>query len=403
MALFRYEMILPAINGFFVETSVNKYFESVSRREVSFPDGTTATIGVSTLRMWLRNYRKDGFDGLKDKQRKDNGKHRSLNSTQKQEIYTLKEQRPKRTAVGIYNTLIKQGLINQSETSLSTVQRYIASIKPVIGAMTHEDMRAFEMEYVNDLWQIDTSHGPYLTINGEKLKTYIIAIVDDASRLIVGHGIFYNDNSINVQTVLKQAIEVYGVPKRLYTDNGTPYRNNQLTLICAQLGIGLKRAQVYHGNQKGKVERTFKSIKEGWMYDIDYKDFGSPEELNTSLAVYTREKNQTDHRSLDDTPWNRFEKDKEYIVYLKQDVINNAFLHSAKRKVAKDSTISLEKIIYEVPQGYMERNILIKYQHDLSEVFLIDGSDKIKIFEVDKVSNSKIRRNQPLLSDMEEQ
>ena len=128
MALFRYEMILPAINGFFVETSVNKYFESVSRREVSFPDGTTATIGVSTLRMWLRNYRKDGFDGLKDKQRKDNGKHRSLNSTQKQEIYTLKEQRPKRTAVGIYNTLIKQGLINQSETSLSTVQRYIASI-----------------------------------------------------------------------------------------------------------------------------------------------------------------------------------------------------------------------------------------------------------------------------------
>ena len=61
------------------------------------------------------------------------------------------------------------------------------------------------MENANDCWQADTSHGPYLTINGKKTLTYLIAIIDDASRLIVGARFYYNDNSYNLQDIFKSA------------------------------------------------------------------------------------------------------------------------------------------------------------------------------------------------------
>ena len=71
------------------------------------------------------------------------------------------------------------------------------------------------MPHSNDCWQADTSHGPYLTINGKKTLTYLIAIIDDASRFIVGAKFFFNDNSINLQDVFKSSIKKYGVPKKL--------------------------------------------------------------------------------------------------------------------------------------------------------------------------------------------
>lgn len=401
-ALLRYEMILPVINEDYPDVSANQYYERISKTEVLFPNGELKVIRPATLRMWHAKYRKYGFEGLKDKKRQDRGNHRALTEGQKNIIYNIKEKRPKRTALSIYEQLVSEGTIKINDTSLTTVQRYIAKIKPIIGALVQEDMRAFEMEFSNDLWQIDTSHGPFLTVGKQKLKTYIIAIVDDASRMIVGHNIFLADNSINVQKVLKDAILKYGVPKRLYTDNGTPYRNQQLEIICATLGIGLKRAQVYHGNQKGKVERTFKSIKEGWMYNINYNEFTTTEALNDSLEIFTNNKNHVNHASLKETPWDRYLKDKDLIRYHDVEFVNQSFLHTAVRKVGNDATIKLEKKVFEITQGYIGRKIDIKYQPDLSQVFHVDGIEYNQIYEVNKVENSKIKRNQPLLTNLED-
>lgn len=75
------------------------------------------------------------------------------------------------------------------------------------------------MEFANDCWQGDTSHGPVITIDGKKVQTYLIQLIDDASRLLVGYQFYLNDNAINFQAVLKQAIKIYGVPKKLFVDN----------------------------------------------------------------------------------------------------------------------------------------------------------------------------------------
>lgn len=398
LALFRYNLISPIIHNTFTDDSVEQYVLRMSLEERVFPCGKKAIVRPGTLKSWLNLYRKQGYEGLLPKSRSDKGNTRKLSSEIRHEIFERKQKRPKRTAKSIYDELIMSGMIQQHALSLTTVQRYVNSIRSQINSLHTEDMKAFEMEFANDLWQIDTSHGPILTEGKKKHQTYIIMIVDDASRLIMGYGIFLNDNALNVQIILKEAMRKYGIPKRIYTDNGGPYRNKQLEIICATLGVGLKRAAVYHGNQKGKVERNFKSVKEGWMYNIEYTDFSSIDAFNQSLGQYVSQKNQTEHRSIQTTPWLRFIKDQKYIRRLDAELIEKAFYYSVTRKVAQDATISLHTRVYETAQQFIGHTVEIKYLPDMSRVVIDNDTGWIEIKEVNKIENSRIKRNQPLLA-----
>ena len=53
---------------------------------------------------------------------------------------------------------------------------------------------------------------PALQIQMEKTPGYIIALIDDASRFITGIDMFYNDNFINLMSVMRAAIAKYGRP-----------------------------------------------------------------------------------------------------------------------------------------------------------------------------------------------
>lgn len=61
--------------------------------------------------------------------------------------------------------------------------------------------------------------GGYIKEEGKLRRTYLIYVIDDHSRLIVGARFFFNDNAYNFQLVLKDAIARYGLCKKLYLDN----------------------------------------------------------------------------------------------------------------------------------------------------------------------------------------
>ncbi len=85
-----------------------------------------------------------------------------------------------------------------------------------------QDMRRYERPHINEVWCGDSSSGPYLkTPDGKRRRVYVIALIDDASRMVVGINVFFNDTFVNLMSVLKSAISKYGVPKVLnfdYTD-----------------------------------------------------------------------------------------------------------------------------------------------------------------------------------------
>jgi len=252
------------------------------------------------------------------------------------------------------------------------------------------------MEHVNDCWQSDTSDGPYITIDGQKKRAKLIMFIDDKSRMITGFDFFFNDTALNMQSVLKKAVKTYGIPKKLFVDNGGPYSNKQLSLICASLGIILINAKPYSPESKAKIERSFRTIKDGWMRCTDWNDFKTLEDVKKSLKdfMYNNYINKK-HSSTNETPNERWHNEYDLVNYKKEEDVDKMFLQRVKRKVRKDMTIKLENTYYEVPFKYVGKTIDFRYDpEDLDEIYVFDNEEqKEACKKVDKVSNSKIKRS----------
>ena len=107
----------------------------------------------------------------------------------------------------------------------------------------------------------------------KKHRVYIIALIDDASRFITGIDVFYNDNFINLMSVMRSAIAKYGRPKVFNFDNGKSYKNKQMELLAARIGTTLSYCQPYTPTGKAKIERWFRTMKDQWMAALDMREF----------------------------------------------------------------------------------------------------------------------------------
>ena len=100
-------------------------------------------------------------------------------------------------------------------------------------ADTKQGYAPLRTPHINEVWCGDSSVGPALTMpDGKKHRIYIIALIDDASRFITGIDVFYNDNFINLMSVMKSAIAKYGRPKIFNFDNGKSYKNKTNGTPC---------------------------------------------------------------------------------------------------------------------------------------------------------------------------
>jgi putative transposase len=121
----------------------------------------------------------------------------------------------------------------------------------------------YERYKSNSLW-----HADWTKIG----KNYLIVFIDDASRFIVGWGIFAHATTENSILVLERAIATYGNPKAILTGHDTQFCSNKNSRIKTpdpnRFQIFLKKnkikhifARVNHPQTNGKCERVFGTIK----------------------------------------------------------------------------------------------------------------------------------------------
>ncbi len=395
LALFRFAIIANLVNNTYECKSKEEFFRNASLKKYTLPNGKETTLTPGAIKKWYVDYKRNGFDALKPKCRCDIGSSRAIPVECIDKIAELKEKYPHITGKAIYNKLVENGDILAKNVSLASLYRFLNNNS--FHTHTITERKAFEMEFANDCWQGDTSHGPILTIDGKKVQTYLIQLIDDASRLIVGYQFFLNDNALNFQLVLKQAIKTYGVPKRIFVDNGTPYKNQQLSLICASIGTVLIHAKSYSPQSKAKVERSFRTVKDNLLNCEDWNKYTSLEELNIAYRNYiTKEYNSEYHSGIEDIPRNRFKRDYNKLKFISShEEIDKMFLHVEEKTVAQDATIRLLKKEFEVPQKYIKQRIIVKYSpEDLSFVYIYNSKTKEleKAYPVDKIANAKMKR-----------
>lgn len=396
IALMKYSAIAPVISGLPAQyKSFSEYFREVSERGILHPDAGLRHYAVSTIAKWYELYVKDGFDALKPSGRSDEGKTRKLDRAVQEQIIYLKEHYPRMSAAAIYNQLQHDGSIRRGELSESTVLRFINRLCVEKKLTDHQDMRRYERPHINEVWCGDSSAGPYLkTPDGKKHRVYVIALIDDASRMVVGIDVFFNDTFVNLMSVLKSAVSKYGVPKVLNFDNGSAYKNRQMELLAARIGSIINYCRPYTPTAKAKIERWFRTMKDQWMASLDMRDFHSLDSLRGSLLSFVRSYNLAPHSSLKGkSPQDRFFSEPDIIRRLETRQIRECFLLELERRVSADSVIVIDGVEYEVDYRFAKQRITLRYSPDMKEISVVEHDGSLTpIRLLNKQENASIKR-----------
>lgn len=389
IALKRYQIISPVLAE--PARAQNEYFRKQAELQHDFPRYGLRKISVSTLKNWLKNYRKHGFEGLKPKTRCDGGRPRRLDPQTLKAIEVKCKAYPYWTVQKLYEELRNQGLLGEPAVHYNTLLRLIKD-KCWLDINTRNDVRkAYELDNVNDLWVCDFMHGPPVAVNHRSVKAILCAIIDDHSRMVVGYGFNTSETISALTQVLKEAFMAYGIPKRLYVDNGPSFSSQMLARSCAMAGVSLIHSKPYDSPSRGKVERLFRTIRDRFISGV--RPGVSLQEVNQAFWLWLQEDyHHKLHTGIGQRPIDRYNASVEKVPIrrLAKSEIDEIFLIRHERVVNNDATISFKGCLYEVPPAYIRHKIEIRHPVDDPQTLYLYDSDvrvgPIKL--VDKKENA---------------
>lgn len=396
-AQFKFALIAPVIQGLFPDASVAEYCRRVTEKPLTLPDGKTVTYRPKTIERWVSTYNREGFDGLMPRTRSDKGSTRVLPDTAVERIYQLKKEFPRLNAAQIHAKLVQENLI-AAAVSVCAVQRFIRR-NDLKGArdLNVRDRKAFEEDAFGRMWQADTCYFPHITENGKSRRVYAVCIIDDHSRMIVGAGLSYNDSAAFFQKILKNAVSAYGIPAKLLADNGAPYSNEQLSLICGSIGTALIHTRVRDGASKGKIERFWRGCKERLIYGLDMDSVHSLEQFEDIFRDYIRSYNLMFHNGIKCAPFDRYKATSDQAKPVpSSEWLDECFLNRVIRKVRKDSTISIDSVCYDVPMQFIGMKVEVRFvPDDMSSAFVLYDKSRFPIRKTNRNENCHTRRDNP--------
>ena len=368
VALFRYGLIADLRDVRPGDRSLHVRLEEKADREYDIPGTTRRRVAPGTLREWLYLYRRGGFDALKPRPRRDVGRARVLPQAVADALCALKEEAPAFSVQMLIATARQRDLI-PAELGLApaTVHRLLTRHGLMVRAPeapSTKDRRRFAFALANDLWMSDVMHGPSVLDEDDRRrhKTYLIALLDDATR-VIPHAAFARSEAVTAfLPVFARAIQRRGVPARLYVDNGAAYRARHLALVCAKLGVTLIHARPYQPQAKGKIERFFRTARAQLLPTLLETDTRSLEALNRRLWAWLEDEyHETPHRGLEgETPLARWAATAGGLA-LPPDHLDELFLFEEKRKVQTDRTVSLRGVVYEVDASLVGETVTLRY------------------------------------------
>jgi transposase InsO family protein len=367
IALMRFKLISPVLAE--PGRLRNEYFRSQAATEHDFPHYGPRRYSVSTYKEWLKRYREHGFEGLKPTARADRGAPRRLGDDVVEAIKQRWEGNRLLTAQILYQQLASEGLLGDPPACYNTLLRTLhrAKLLPRTGGRTDARKR-FETAEANELWVCDFMHGPQVLMDRRLRKAILCAIIDDHSRLIVGHAFSVHETISALTLVLKEAMLAHGLPKRFYCDNGPAFGTDLLLKACAQAGISLIHSKPYDAASRGKVERFFRTVREGFLPRL--QGTVSLDDLNLAFAAWLHDEyHHKVHSGTEQRPVDRYMASTGRIQVRRFSAheLDEIFLLRHERIVNHDATISFKGRVYEVPAAYIRQRIELRHPIDAPE------------------------------------
>lgn len=302
-----------------------------------------------TLETYVKQFVMYKTAGLVDHRRSNN---RKLTETQKASVIQTKRTDPWRSPRNIRDHLALP-------VTSATIWRLL-----VAHGLTRENLKRvkaiirFEAEAPNDLWQTDIMGKVTFSKIGD---LYLIATLDDHSRFVPYGRWFKTQGKMNVFSVWFQSLSSCGIPTKMLQDEGSQYKARarfglaDYQWYAKQMGIELIWAPT--AQCKGKIERFWKFVQgdfvpgiisvktidevngawRNWCAWYNYKFKSKTFDYETHAARYTPSKRRLSRVEL------------ETLLTIEE-----------RRKVTRESTISLYGKHYYVPPGYIGCRIWVR-------------------------------------------
>ncbi|MDP7269317.1 MAG: DDE-type integrase/transposase/recombinase [Pirellulales bacterium] len=368
-----------------IEPLLDEYLSLDEKRRHAHMAREQLQISERTLRRYVQHLREEGPRRLARKKRSDSGKMRVFHPRILKRAEELLEQNPSRSIPMLMRLLQADAEVAElvKGISSSTLYHYLKKaghrLRGARGGSTSggRTYRRFAAEYPNHLWQGDARHGialPHPSKPGKKKMTYLFAWVDDFSRKILEARYYWDEKLPRMQDCFRRAVLRWGLPDRLYCDNGRVYISKHFLLLVSDLKIKKIHHPAYAAWCKGKIENVMKLYK-SFQGEAQIAGIQTIEELNATLAAWTEvEYNNKIHSGTGETPNERWRNNltthpPRRITDL--EAFNALFLWRTERTIDKFATIRFQLNSYRINALAVGTTVGLRYNpFDLAEVHI---------------------------------
>jgi transposase InsO family protein len=249
-------------------------------------------VGASTdgVRRWVKAYRERGEEGLRNPVRS-LGSRRRLPGPVRKKIIEIKKREPFFGVQRISHLLKRVFFLSASP---ETVRRTLQEESLIIASRKKQSRnisrpRFFERSTPNQMWQ-----GDIFTFRLGGRYAYLVGMIDDYSRYMVGLELYRSQTADQVIEVYRRAVGEYGVPKEVLTDRGRQYTNwRGTTRFERELGkdrVKHIKSQAHHPMTLGKIERFWKTVYEEFLVRAQFGSFEEAKERVRQWVQYYNHK-----------------------------------------------------------------------------------------------------------------
>jgi transposase len=407
VADFRYSVVADLANPYLDGPKLRQLLREKADRVWEVPDRGRRRLSEGCIRKWLTLYRKCGKKGLEPKRRQDAGRPRALSQIEAALLLTHLETHPELTASSVLKKLQNEGKI-KSFPSTSSLSRLVRSAglqrEKRLRRSQEEQNLKFDFFAPLECVQADCMYAMKIPDEKGKLRhALLMAFLDDATRRVVYATFSFSESSLCFEAGIKHILCAHGKIGRLYVDNGSSFVGTQTKRILDTLGIVLIHSRPYKPAGRGKIERFFRTAREQFFRLQDPASIPNLSILDARFHSWLEsEYHRSPHRGLGNkTPLDVWLEKARHIIPIDPLMLESEelFFHQVSRKVYRDSTVTLDGVLFEVPSSLIGERINLYYDPHLAPQrrrLLIhhQGSRLGEARVVDSYANAHVRRGE---------
>jgi putative transposase len=381
-ALFRYRLIADAIEA--PASARGPLLRAVADEEHSGPGGRRVRVSLRTLERWVARYQSHKLAGLMRAPRRDKGAVRSIPTAALERVIELRREQPSRSTPTLIDLIERAGEVAPGALKRSTLDRHLdhrSASRRMLHVLSTKRHVRLSFERPLDFVVGDFHAGPWVRTDlGDIRRSELGAFIDHCTRFVPDSRYGMAEDLMAVRRGLRALCTAWGLPIRIYVDNGPGYQAGRFHFGCSELGIDLVHSKPYVSEGRGVIERFNRTVKEAFETEVRLrKEPPTLDELNAFWHAWLEERyHRREHSETGEPPRERWLRLLEKTTVRRADpvLLDELLRLHAKRTVhAKTCTVEIGAVRFVVDSSLRKRRVQVLFDpHDLSSVLVyFDG------------------------------